>query len=116
MKCLSILFILFGLSACAPKQALERDNQFIQALVNEHKEQVRQCYIQAAQNDETVGEGKLVIRADHNPNGNLSNFWTRKHFKGSQPVEACLYELMSEWKTPPPYTRGPVELSWDFNR
>jgi len=101
---------------CAVRQAEQRDQAMFDELVNQHRTQIDSCFQAEAQQNPRLGEGTLVIRADHLPNGEFSNIRRLKSFPGSDGVFECITSLMKNWKTERPYTRGPVDLFWKFEK
>jgi len=110
------IFFVCGLllAACAPKQAMERDQQIIDELVVQHKDQIELCYEQARTRNQHLGSGRLHLRADHLPDGRLSNVRALQSFPGSHSLVRCLEGLIASWETERPVTRGPVDIIWDF--
>lgn len=106
--------LVLAVTACAPKAAVERDQAMVDELINKNRDQIEQCYSAVKEKNPKLPAGTLVVRAEHNPDGSISNVRKIKSFVGASPVFDCIAGLMEDWKTKRPYTRGPVELQWSF--
>ena len=107
---------LLTIVGCASKQAAERDQAMFDELVNRHHSEIDLCFQNEAKQNPQLGEGSLMIRADHLPNGEFSNIRKLKSFPGSDAVFDCIASIMKDWKTERPSTRGPVDLTWKFEK
>ncbi|MBN8555592.1 MAG: hypothetical protein J0L93_09120 [Deltaproteobacteria bacterium] len=108
-----IPMILLSIS-CATKEYAEQDAQRIQALMNIHKSDIRQCYDEAAAKSDSFTGGKIRIRADQNPDGSLSTFREMESFADATAVTPCIEKNLKNWKVGALKTRGPIDLTWDF--
>lgn len=114
LRLLTLLSLIFFLEACSTKVALHRDQQLINELVASSKEEVDACYKEAIEENPEMKSGKLLIRAEHLPDGSFGAIRPLKTFAGSKPIFECVQNIVSQWKTERPYTRGPVDLMWKF--
>lgn len=114
LSILSFLSLICFLPACSTKVALHRDQQLIDELVASSKDEVDACYKEAISENPQIKSGKLLVRAEHLPDGSFGAIRPLKTFAGSKPIFECVQNIVSQWKTERPYTRGPVDLIWKF--
>jgi len=113
---LSLFFVSLSLFGCAPKAAIERDQAIIDQLVASHKNEIDQCYFEELKANPQLGSGEIILRVDQLPTGDFARPRRLKGFSGADPVIQCIGKIVVNWKGPPPYTRGPVDLVWNFQR
>ena len=111
---LALIPLIFLSISCASKEYAAYDTQRIQALMNMHKSDIRQCYDEAAAKSDSFTGGKVRIRADQNPDGSLSSFREMEAFADSSAVLPCIEKNLKNWKVGNLKTRGPIDLTWDF--
>jgi len=120
MKSKYFKFTIFGgicsfvLSSCVAKQALNQDQELINAMMRQNQTAFEACYNQAKQKNPDLKGGTLVLRFEHAPDGTLVAPRPMKRFIGSAPVESCLQQTLAKVQTERPRTRGPVDLQWNF--
>lgn len=100
--------------SCVPKAAIQRDQAIIDQLVAQNKPEIDQCYFEQLKSNPSIGSGEILIRVDQLPNGEFTRPRRLKAFIGADPVIDCISKIVINWKGPPPYTRGPVDLAWNF--
>lgn len=88
----------------------------VDELVAEYRPQIDECFQAEAEKNPEISGGRILIRADHLPDGRLVNIRKLKSFPGSGPIFDCISRLMKNWKTDRPYTHGSIDLIWDFER
>ena len=90
------------------------DNKKIEKLMHDHRDAVQACYDRAVDKNHSIGSGRLVLRADQNPDGTLSRIREIESFPDSEPVTECITKEVSKWSLGNFYSRGDVELAWNF--
>lgn len=113
-KNMLILLLLIGSTACASKHALRRDQSMIDQAMLSHEAEIEACYTSQKEQRSDLSGGIITIRAEHGVDGKFYELRQLKGFVGSGPVYDCIAEVVASWKTEAPYTRGPVDLSWNF--
>jgi hypothetical protein len=103
-------------SGCASRQATETDQAAVEALMFESETRFSQCYEEFERRFPNGDQGHLMLRADYLPNGEFSNIRTVESFPGSGPLVLCLSSVVQGWRAAPPYSRGPVDLHFEFSR
>lgn len=102
------------LVSCGYKEAQLKDQESVQALIQSQETEVQACYKDALRRNPLLPSGSMTIRAEQAWDGRLQAPQLIKGFAGSNEVFSCLETKIQSWKTTPPKTWGPVELTWEF--
>lgn len=111
-----LALLSFSFVACASKHATETDQATVEALMLSSEGDFAACYDQYQSRFPEGGEGKIHLRADYLPNGEFANVRSVDSFPGSGPLIHCLSAVVESWIAVPPYSRGPVDLNFDFEK
>lgn len=109
-----LLALSLLLSACGYKEAQLREQREVQKLVEANQSEIEACYDKALSRNPNLPSGQMTVRADQNHDGSLHSTRLIRGFAGSNDVFDCVARKVNSWKTPPPKTWGPVEVSFDF--
>lgn len=103
-----------GLTACGLKDAQQADQQKIDRLMAERKSEVTSCYDEALKRHPSLEDGSLTVRSQQHIDGSLHSTQMIRGFSGSNEIFDCVAEKVNSWKTEPPQTWGPVDLTFEF--
>ncbi|TVQ80099.1 MAG: hypothetical protein EA369_03355 [Bradymonadales bacterium] len=120
MKKLQLVLTLFFLAplvvACASKHAAQTDQSTVEALMIESEFRIQNCYRDFQERFPSVDGGSLRLRADYLPNGEFGSVRSIESFAGSGPLVHCLSRIVESWRASPPFSRGPVDLHFEYTR
>ncbi len=110
------LFLIasFLIAGCAHQRAQLQDQQNIDRLISERGSEVQVCWDEALQKNPHLPSGQVTVRAQQHIDGALHSTQLISGFAGSNEIMECVSSKINAWKTPPPKTWGPVELSFQF--
>jgi len=114
MRNFLILTVTLLLSACGYKTAQLHEQQEIQKLVEANQPAIDACYQTALKHNPQLPSGMMTLRADQNNDGSLHSTRLIRGFAGSNEVFGCIAREVNSWKTQPPKTWGPVEVTFEF--
>lgn len=114
MKTALALLVSVTLIGCSHKQAQLEDQQSIDRLIAERGGEVQACWNQALSKNPHLPSGQMTVRAKQHIDGALHSTQLLSGFAGSNEVIDCVAATINSWKTPPPKTWGPVDLSFQF--